>query len=68
MYYARVSTNDEEQLTSYEAQVDYYTKRIQSNPEWQYIEVYADESMTYGQKPSKPVNADFLGIHRFFYS
>ena len=28
--YARVSTNNEEQLTSYEAQVDYYTRYIQS--------------------------------------
>ena len=58
--YARVSTNDEEQLTSYEAQVDYYTKLIQSNPAWQYIEVYADESMTYGQNSKKPMNANFL--------
>ena len=28
--YARVSTSSEEQLTSYEAQVDYYTRFIQS--------------------------------------
>ena len=32
--YARVSTDEEEQLSSYEAQVDYYTRYIQSNPEW----------------------------------
>lgn len=32
--YARVSTDDEEQQTSYEAQVDYYTKKIRENPEW----------------------------------
>ena len=30
--YARVSTDSEEQLTSYEAQVDYYTRYIQSRP------------------------------------
>ena len=30
--YARVSTSSEEQLTSYEAQVDYYTRFIQSKP------------------------------------
>ena len=30
--YARVSTDSEEQLTSYEAQVDYYTNYIQKNP------------------------------------
>ena len=29
--YARVSTDSEEQLTSYEAQVDYYTRFIQDN-------------------------------------
>ena len=32
--YARVSTDSDEQFTSYEAQVDYYTRFIQSKPEW----------------------------------
>ena len=41
--YARVSTGDPEQLTSYEAQVDYYTKLIQQHPDWEFVEVYADE-------------------------
>lgn len=40
--YARVSTNNEEQLTSYEAQVDYYTRYIQSKEEWEFVEVYTD--------------------------
>ena len=40
--YARVSTDSEEQLTSYEAQVDYYTKYIQSKPEWTFIKVFTD--------------------------
>ena len=40
--YARVSTDEEEQLSSYEAQVDYYTRYIQSNPEWTFVEVYAE--------------------------
>lgn len=40
--YARVSTNDEEQLTSYEAQMDYYTKHIKGNPEWKFAGMYAD--------------------------
>ena len=40
--YARVSTDEEEQLTSYEAQVDYYTRYIQANPDWELVEVYAD--------------------------
>lgn len=44
--YARVSTDSEEQLTSYEAQVDYYTQYISSNPEWQFIKVYTDEGIS----------------------
>ena len=44
--YARVSTNNEEQLTSYEAQVDYYTRYIQSKDEWQFVEVYTDEGIS----------------------
>jgi len=44
--YARVSTNEEEQQTSYEAQVDYYTKMIQANPEWEFVDVYTDEGIS----------------------
>ena len=44
--YARVSTDSEEQLNSYEAQVDFYTGHIQSNPEWQFVRVYADEGIS----------------------
>ena len=44
--YARVSTDDEEQQTSYEAQVDYYTRYIQSKPEWTFVEVYTDEGIS----------------------
>ncbi|GHU52464.1 hypothetical protein FACS1894132_02160 [Clostridia bacterium] len=44
--YARVSTDDEEQLNSYEAQVDFYTQQIQSNENWIFVEVYADEGIS----------------------
>lgn len=40
--YARVSTDSDEQFTSYEAQVDYYTRYIQSKPEWDFVRVYTD--------------------------
>ena len=40
--YARVSTDSDEQFTSYEAQVDYYTRFIQSHPEWEFVKVYTD--------------------------
>lgn len=44
--YARVSTDTEEQLTSYEAQVDYYTRHIQANSDWKFVEVYTDEDIS----------------------
>ena len=44
--YARVSTDKEEQESSFEAQVNYYTKLIRSNPEWIFVEVYADEGIS----------------------
>ena len=44
--YCRVSTDDEEQLTSYEAQMSYYTDKITSNPDWVMADVFADEGKT----------------------
>ena len=44
--YARVSTDSDEQYTSYEAQVDYYTQYIQAHPDWQFVGVYADEGIS----------------------
>ena len=44
--YARVSTDHEEQQSSYEAQVDYYTHYIQSRDDWEFVDVYADEGIT----------------------
>ena len=40
--YARVSTDSEEQLTSYEVQVDYYTRYIHSRSDWQFVAVYLE--------------------------
>ena len=44
--YARVSTDSDEQLTSYEAQVDYYTKLIQGRADWEFITIYTDEGIS----------------------
>jgi site-specific DNA recombinase len=44
--YARVSTDSEEQATSYEAQVDYYTNYIKNRKDWDFVRVYADEGIT----------------------
>ena len=40
--YARVSTDSEEQMTSYTAQVSYYTDYIQRNVEWEFVQVYTE--------------------------
>ena len=44
--YARVSTEQDEQQSSYEAQVDFYTRHIKNNPEWEFVEVYTDEGIS----------------------
>lgn len=44
--YCRVSTELEEQQSSYKLQVEYYTNYIQSNSEWIFAGVYADEGIT----------------------
>jgi len=44
--YARVSTDSEEQLTSYEAQVDYYTKYINERADWIFAGIYTDEGIS----------------------
>lgn len=44
--YARVSTDSEEQVTSYEAQVDYYINYIKSREDWEFVHVYTDEGIS----------------------
>ena len=44
--YARVSTDLEEQQTSYAAQVDYYTTFIRARPDWTLVHIYTDEGVT----------------------
>lgn len=44
--YSRVSTDNEEQLSSYAAQVDYYTRYIKSKTEWDFVDIYTDEGIT----------------------
>ena len=44
--YARVSTDHEDQLNSYEAQLDYYTNYIKGNDEWEFAGVYSDEGIS----------------------
>ena len=44
--YCRVSTDSEEQETSYETQVSHYTTYIQSKEEWEFVKVYADDGIS----------------------
>lgn len=44
--YARVSTEQDEQQSSYEAQVNYYNQYIRNNPAWEFVGIYADEGIT----------------------
>ena len=41
--YCRVSTKEEEQASSYEAQCEYYTDKIMSNKEWTMAGIFADD-------------------------
>lgn len=59
--YCRVSTSDEEQLTSYEAQKTYYTEKIMTNPEWTMAGLYADEGITGTMARKRP---EFLKMIR----
>ncbi len=45
-----MSTDSDEQFTSYEAQVDYYTQYIKRNPEWEFVKVYTDAAVIIGLK------------------
>ena len=44
--YCRVSTDNEEQLNSYQSQLKYYDEKINSKSEWQFAGIYADEAIS----------------------
>lgn len=44
--YARVSSDSSDQESSFAAQTRYYTQLITGNPEWKFVDVYADEGIT----------------------
>lgn len=59
--YCRVSTDQEEQESSYEAQISYYTDKIEKNAEWQMAGIFADEGITGTQAKKRP---EFLKMIR----
>ena len=44
--YCRVSTDSDEQATSYEAQVEHYTAFIKQNSEWEFAGIFADDGIS----------------------
>ena len=62
--YCRVSTDDEEQLTSYEAQRNYYTDKIMQNPDWTMAGIYADEGITGTSARKRPEFLRMIQIGR----
>lgn len=59
--YCRVSTDEEEQLTSYEAQQTYYTDKIMTNPDWTMAGLFADQGITGTSARKRP---EFLRMIR----
>lgn len=52
--YARVSTDYEDQINSYKVQCDEYTKIIQSNPDYIYAGIFADQGLSGTQAKKRP--------------
>ena len=44
--YCRVSTDSDEQATSYDAQIEHYTEYISKNPDWVLAGIFADDGIT----------------------
>ena len=63
--YARVSTSSRAQADSYVAQVEYYTKKIENNPLWEFAGVYADATDIIGLKQNPTNGRRFSPIFSF---
>lgn len=55
--YCRVSTDGEEQISSYNSQLQYYKDYISKNPEWTMVGIYADKAITGTKADARP---DFM--------
>lgn len=60
--YCRVSTDSDEQATSYEAQVEHYTDYIRKNPEWELAGIFADATVIIGLKQNPTIGRRFSPI------
>lgn len=60
--YCRVSTEEDEQLSSYEAQKTYFTDKIMSNKEWTMVDIFADEGLSGTSAKKRP---EFLRMIKY---
>jgi len=51
--YVRVSTSKDEQKNSFAAQIDFYTKKIKMNPEWEFAGAYYDNGISGTSKENR---------------
>ena len=59
--YARVSTDDPRQTSSYELQKNHYQDVVNKNPNWMLVEIYADEGICWHFDSTS--NSDFYLLH-----
>lgn len=52
--YCRVSSNSDDQLNSYATQIRVYTKKIKQNPEWELVDIFADEGISGTKTENRP--------------
>lgn len=52
--YARVSTDEVDQINSFNFQIEEYTRRIKENPSWEFIGMFADQGITGTQTEKTP--------------
>ena len=52
--YARVSTDKESQMDSYEFQINYYREKIMKNAEWILVDIYSDQGLTGTSAQKRP--------------
>ena len=52
--YCRVSSNSADQLNSYATQIRVYKKKIQQKPEWEFVDIFADEGISGTNTENRP--------------
>jgi len=52
--YARVSTDEDDQMNSFKFQIDEYTSRIQANKDWEFIGMFSDQGLSGTQTKKRP--------------